>query len=143
MEVRPNAATEGIPLGDQHSVLIVDESEETREVLQTALRRRGMRTFSASRAGRGLELARRHHPDLIVLDLELAPDTEDDLSAPFAEQSRADHTRLVMLGSVCRAEQHLPKGEFVRKPYHYGPLIRRIERLLESTPRMPAVTDPP
>jgi len=143
MEVRPNTATEGVLLGDQHSVLIVDDSEETREVLQTALRRRGVKTFSASRAGRGLELARRHHPDLIVLDLELAPETDADLSAPFAEQSRADHTRLVMLGSVCRPGEALPQGEFVRKPYHYGPLIRRIEQLLQSTPRMPVVADPP
>ena len=23
-----------------------------------------------------------------------------------------------------------PEGEFVRKPYHYGPLIRKIEELL-------------
>ncbi len=122
-------------MDDQRSVLIVDDSEETREVLQTALERRGMRTFSASRAGRGLELARRHHPDLIVLDLELAPSGPDDLSIPFAEQSRADHTRLVMLGSVRRDREGLPEGEFVAKPYHYGPLIRKIEQLLNSTPR--------
>jgi len=121
-------------LDTQRSVLIVDSSEETREVLQTALQRRGMRTFSASRARAGLELAQRHHPDLIVLDLELDESAADELSAPFAEQSRVDHTSLVMLGSVCRSRSGSAREEFVAKPYHYGPLIRRIEELLDSSP---------
>jgi len=121
-------------LDTQRSVLIVDSSEETREVLQTALQRRGMQTFSASRAQAGLELARRHHPDLIVLDLELDESAADELSAPFAEHSRVDHTSLVMLGSVCRSRAGSAREEFVAKPYHYGPLIRRIEELLDSSP---------
>ena len=128
---------EGVTLDDQRSVLIVDPSEETREVLQTALERRGVRIFSANRARPGLELARRHHPDLIVLDLELdgvGPQNHGNPSAEhFVEQSRADNTLLVMLGTVrCRTDD-LPKGEFVAKPYHYGPLIRRIEALLRCS----------
>ena len=139
----------------QRSVLIVDRSDDTREVLQTALRRRGLRTLAASRATTGLELARRHHPDLIVLDLELDAseldtselDTSglddsgpDSLCASFAEHSRTDRTPLVMLGSLRRDHLQrcpagLPDGECVPKPYHYGPLIRRIEELLGTSPQ--------
>jgi DNA-binding response OmpR family regulator len=119
-------------LDSRRSVLIVDDSAETREVLQTALERRGMRTFSASRAGRGLELARRHHPDLIVLDLELAGDNPQGLSAPFAEQARTNHVPLVFLGSARRHPGNLPVGEYLAKPYHYGSLIRKIEELLKK-----------
>ena len=119
----------------QRSVLIVDRSEETREVLQTALERRGLRIFSASRAQRGLEMARTLHPDLIVLDLELDGPAAEDFSAGFAAQSRADHTQLLVLGSVRRSRQWPIVGEFVAKPYHYGPLIRRIEELLDTIPR--------
>jgi DNA-binding response OmpR family regulator len=125
---------EGVILDDRRSVLIVDRSEETREVLQTALQRRGMQTFATGRATDGLELARRHHPDLIVLDLELDGSSPENLSAPFAEQSRTDHTSLVLLGSVRVEGTGASQGEFVPKPYHYGPLIRRIEELLDTTP---------
>ena len=126
----------------QRSVLIVDHSDDTREVLQTALARRGLRTLAASEAGAGLELARRHRPDLIVLDLELDDTGPDRLAARFARPfggdppspaegtARGDQTRLVMLGSLRRVPAALPEGEFVPKPYHYGPLIRRIEMLL-------------
>lgn len=113
----------------QRSVLIVDSSEETHEVLRTALERRGLRILWANGAERGLELARQHHPNLIVLDLEVDDSGAESLSAPFAEQSRADCTPLVLLGTA-RRQGSLPEGEFVAKPYHYGPLIRRIEELL-------------
>ena len=35
-------------------------------------------------------------------------------------------------GDVAARSDLLPPGEFVRKPYHYGPLIRKIEELLAS-----------
>ena len=129
---------EGVTLDGQRSVLIVDHSEETREVLQTALERRGMRIFAAGRAGAGMELARRHRPDLIVLDLELDDSSPEEISAPFAEQSLTDHSPLVLLGSERRDRPRPSHGEFVAKPYHYGPLIRRIEELLDTAPQPPA-----
>ncbi len=117
----------------RRSVLIVDASDETRVVLQTALERRGVRTMAASQAKQGLALAQRHHPDLIVLDLEIDPSGPEEVAAPFAEQSRTDHACLVLLGSV-RRRQPLARGEYVAKPYHYAPLIRRIEEILSARP---------
>ena len=124
---------EGADLDCQPSVLIVDRSEETREVLQTALERRGVKTFAAGRARRGLELARRHHPNLIVLDLELDTTGPDELSADFVEHSRTEDAPLVMIGSARREGPPAPRGEFVVKPYHYATLIRKIEQLLSTT----------
>jgi DNA-binding response OmpR family regulator len=123
-------------LNGQQSVLIVDSSAESREVLQTALERRGLRILSADRAQKGLELAREHHPDLIVLDLELDADGLESLSDPFAEQSREDRAPLVLLGNL-RRRTPPSGGEFVRKPYHYGPLVRKIEELLSGHQREP------
>jgi DNA-binding NtrC family response regulator len=119
-------------LESRQSVLIVDSSEETREVLQTALERRGVRIFAASRARQGLKLARQHHPDVIVLDLEVKGGGADRLPARFAEQSPPEGQRLVLLGSLRRGKP-APRGEFVAKPYHYGPLIRKIEELLKRS----------
>jgi DNA-binding response OmpR family regulator len=129
---------EGRILDAQRSVLIVDDSEETREVLQTALQRCGLRTFAAERAAPGLELARRCQPDLVVLDLELDHSGPESLSSAFAQQLRANHTPLVMLGTLRRGQSDLLDGEFVAKPYHYGPLIRKIQKLLDTTSRSSA-----
>jgi DNA-binding response OmpR family regulator len=64
--------------------LVVDRSEDTQEVLQAALERPGVRILAANRAQRGLELARQHRPDLIVLDVELDDSSPEEICTPFA-----------------------------------------------------------
>jgi DNA-binding response OmpR family regulator len=118
-------------------VLIVDRSDETREVLTTALERRGLRTLATGRVRRGLQLARLHRPDLVLLDLELEGLGLEQTCARFARQSSKSRASLVLLGS-CRRLADTSVGEFVLKPYHYGPLIRRIEEILSAAGRMPA-----
>ena len=116
----------------RRTVLIVDSSEETREVLRTALARPATRVLEASRAEQGLELARQHHPDVIVLDLEISEEATESLAADFNAQAQAHPASLVLLGSARRVRKTCPGGQFVNKPYHYAPLIRKIEALLEG-----------
>jgi CheY-like chemotaxis protein len=112
------------------SVLIVDEQEETHEVLRTVLERRGVQIFDARGKADGLELARRHQPDLIVLDLEWEADGEGT-AGEFASQHPGGPTPLVLLGRL-RRSQGGGGREIMAKPYHYGALIRKIEELLEE-----------
>jgi DNA-binding response OmpR family regulator len=114
-------------------VLVVDPLEETREVLRTALESRGLHIFAAAEAEQGLALAREHHPDLIVLDLEC----EGGKAACGELTSIAEETPVVLLGSARRAPGTACPGQFVSKPYHYAPLIRKIEELLAEA-RQPA-----
>ncbi len=108
-------------------VLIVDRSEETREVLTTALQRRGFRVLSAGRAWQGAELARFHQPDVVVLDLDSLGRTPEVAYARAAEL--VDFlAQAILLGTRRPADRALGR-RFVRKPYHYGPLIRRIEEV--------------
>jgi CheY-like chemotaxis protein len=122
----------------QPSVLIVDESEDTREVLQTALERRGWRTLAASGCREGVALARRHRPDLIVVDLETDDAAAEGLGDAAASPGRADGPVVILLGSVRPARGRFARGEFLSKPYHYGALIRRIEESLQHVSRAAA-----
>jgi DNA-binding response OmpR family regulator len=123
--------TEGNSLENGCDVLIVDAADETRDVLETALQRRGLKTLTASQSAQGLAMAQEHRPDLIVLDLEIDGEASDEIAAQFARQS-SDQPSLVLLGSVRRRQ--VPEGEYVAKPYHFGPLIRRIEEILAAGP---------
>ncbi len=118
------------------SVLIVGVSAETREVLRTALAGRGADIWEATGAEQGLALARRHHPSVIVLDLEIADQASEMTRAGFSAAETAE-TPMVLLGSARRGTQNFPTGQFVAKPYHYGPLIRKIECLLDEARRTP------
>ena len=123
---------EGDTLDQKRSVLIVDRSEETREVLETALSRRGVRTFTARHASEGVELGQRHHPDLIVLDLEIDDVNLEGAIPPFWAPGGEKNVPIIFLGNLRRGHPQIPGSEFVSKPYHFGPLIRRIEEILMS-----------
>lgn len=124
---------EGIRVIAQRSVLIVDGSEENREVLTTALEHRGLRIFAARQAEEGLAMARQHRPDLILVDPDVdSPDAETAWE-PLARQSKSSHTPLVVLGQLHLQGGEGIHGEFIRKPYHYGPLVRKIEELLAAS----------
>lgn len=131
----PSAPTLSVqnPSAQKPSVLIVDASSDNREVLRTVLERRGLKIFEADEPERGLELAREHHPSVIVLDVELpaasASEVEDQYGAEAAEQ----HASLVIVGKASRSHLRLhdERGatEVVAKPYHFAPLVHTIELL--------------
>jgi DNA-binding response OmpR family regulator len=129
------ATTEGYAVDTQRSVLIVDRSEENREVLRTVLERHGVRIFTASRPKEGAFLARHHQPDLIVLDTEYESADLQDFSREDGENKEDESPSVILLGKIRKNSSPLPHGEFFAKPYHYGPLIRRIEEILENIPR--------
>lgn len=119
-------------MSPRYRVLIVDESAESREVLRTALERDGTDIFEASRADQGLALARTCRPDLIVLDMEAETVGATDLAEDFRQTTEATGTPVLVLATARKLAGGLPRGEFVAKPYHFGPLIRRIEELLDQ-----------
>ena len=110
------------------SVLIVDPSPENREVLRTVLARRGLRIFEAEAAEQGVELAREHHPNVIVLDLE----SEAADAAAIRRQIDADSpdhpAELIVLGKF-RPRPQFAGGHVISKPYHFAPLVHTIEQL--------------
>jgi CheY-like chemotaxis protein len=111
------------------SVLVVDESADCREVLCTLLQRRGVRTLEASGARQGLDLMRRHNPDVVVLDMDTEAADDASVRQAYDDQSRLEDSAMVLLGVVHRDDVDRV-GHGVRKPYHYAPLIRTIEQLL-------------
>ena len=110
------------------TVLVVDPSAENREVLRTVLHQRGLQCYEANEAHSGLALARQHHPDVIVLDV----DSDNVLSGSMESQLRQELDResssLIILGKL-RRDSLLPASRVLSKPYHFAPLVHTIEEL--------------
>jgi CheY-like chemotaxis protein len=110
------------------SVLIVDASADNREVLRTVLSRRGLTIWEAAAAAEGLQMARQHHPDVIVLDLEAEQFQADAIREQFSAEATNQESRLIVLGKVRRGPI-FTGGHVISKPYHFAPLIHTIEQL--------------
>ena len=53
------------------SVLVIDDDPSVRDVMKRSLTREGVSVMTASTGAEGLELARKHRPDLILMDIQL------------------------------------------------------------------------
>jgi two-component system, cell cycle response regulator DivK len=53
------------------TVLLVEDSDDTRLLLRSFLESKGYSVIEAADGREGVEAARRHHPDLVVMDLDL------------------------------------------------------------------------
>jgi CheY-like chemotaxis protein len=117
-----------LPAAARPSVLIVDSSADNREVLRTVLARRGMQILEAEAAEQGLALARQHHPDVVVLDLEAEQDDTAAIRDQFSEQTPGRQKSVIILGKIRRGPT-FTGGHVISKPYHFAPLIHTIEQL--------------
>lgn len=125
-------------MSPRQSVLIVDRLPETREVLRTVLECRGWDIIEADAPTQGAEMVRKHHPDLVVLDLETDPVPSDYDCEAILAASDQSATPIVMLGNIRRETRISTNQAVLRKPYHYAPLIRKIEELLAGSERAAA-----
>lgn len=113
-------------------VLIVDDSLESREVLKTVLERRGLQILEASQAGAGMELARDHHPEVIVVDADLVATDGEPWPGWLADDGTGTQANLVVLGRIPAGGRMPATACVLTKPYHYGPLVRTIEQFVEQ-----------
>lgn len=114
------------------SVLIVDASQESREVLRLLLEHRGATTIETDRPEEAVRLAARYHPSLIILDAESDKSPTGGPTNDLRDVASRNDTPIVILGKVRQPGGPIPTDQIVAKPYHYGPLIRKINGLLAA-----------
>lgn len=135
MEVQlqmPDLALDHPAVSHPRRVLLVDRSDDSRDVIRTVLERRGVEILEAPSARTGLELLRRHRPDVVVLDLEAEAADDLQVRAAYDNELASNQAEMVILGNL-REDQSCPDKHVLRKPYHYGPLIQMIEHLVRQS----------
>jgi chemotaxis response regulator CheB len=111
-------------------VLIVDQSDEMRQLLKSILATRGWEILEARASRQGLDIAHDCHPDVIVLDVETVQDASARPSRQDVPAWQAEEAPVVFLGKLPHVDSRR-QHRCLAKPYHYAPLLRTIEELLE------------
>ena len=125
------------------SVLVVEDTDEIRELVVTVLRRAGMDVREATTGAECLAEVRREAPDVVVLDLGL-PDAD---GTEVCRQVRAE-TDCYVLMLTARAEEvdlliGLAVGAdgYMSKPFSPRELVARVQTMLRR-PRTVAIPEP-
>ncbi|MCA9649897.1 MAG: response regulator transcription factor [Myxococcales bacterium] len=128
-------------MSDAPLVLVVEDDENLRITLADNLEDEGYRVQAADGGRAALELAQRHPPDLVVLDIML-PDL-DGYSVCKALRQAGSTAKILML-TARTLEDDVVQGfdagadDYLAKPYRLRELLARIRALLRrgsaSTP---------
>jgi PAS domain S-box-containing protein len=122
--------------GQEVTVLVVDDSSINRRILASLLDSAGVRTLTAAGGAEGIELARRQHPDLILLDLRM-PDVDGFEAARRlrADPATADIPIVAVTASPGYAtrERAIEAGcqDFLAKPLRAAEMYRVLSRALD------------
>ena len=116
-------------------ILVIDDEPSIRNLLDTLLRRKGYDVVLADSGRKGLELFRREHPDVIVLDLKM-PEM-DGLTVLRQIHSLDPKKPVIILTGAGNAEAErqvraLGVTEYVEKEFSLHLLGDSLKRLLNN-----------
>src|SRR5215210_3275982 len=120
---------------ERHTILVVEDFEDTRELIALQLRRDGYEVIEAADGVSAVELVKRRCPDLVLMDLSLPG--RDGLSAAYRMRELDAMCRVPIVAcSAHAADLHrdvaLAAGcdEYVTKPIDMALLKEVVGRLL-------------
>jgi len=125
------------------TILVVDDDPDVQDVTKTILEAHDFRVLSALDGSQAVEVARSEKPDLILLDVMMASDTEGfqvnyelkadpELAGIPVIMVTAIEEKSGMEFSPDKDGDYLPVADFIRKPMDPDDLVARIRKALSG-----------
>lgn len=118
-------------------VLVIDDTEEIRMIITESLNLYGFITLSAEDGGTGIEMARRHIPDVIICDINMPNmDGYATLTALRQEEATATIPFVFLSGASdkinMRRGMELGADDYLTKPFTHKELMAAVGARLEK-----------
>jgi CheY-like chemotaxis protein len=134
VEAEPAPAPRDGPL-----VLVVDDEEEIRRLVERMLQAKGYSVELAEDGAEALEKAERHVPDLVLLDAMLPRVHGFEACRRLKASARTRDIPVIMMTAIYRgwrfaqdARDSYGAVDYVEKPFRLEDLLRRVEEALVS-----------
>jgi DNA-binding response OmpR family regulator len=143
----------GVP-GAGKLVLVVDDEEEIRKLLQKLLTGRGYRVIEADRGQLALRMVKEHTPDAILLDAMLPEIHGFDIARRIKGSARYGKIPIVMISAVYKGwriaedlKSNYGIDEYLEKPFKISDVLAALGRVFaprenESAGVVEATRDP-
>ncbi|HEU6438929.1 MAG TPA: response regulator transcription factor [Terriglobales bacterium] len=126
------------------SILVVDDERTLRETLAEGLEEEGFAVFQAADGREAVEAFRRHHPDLILLDLMLPELSGTEVCRIIRAESGVPILMLTAKSAEIDKVVGLELGadDYVTKPFSFRELLARVRALLRRAEAQAQATEP-
>ncbi len=119
---------------DKKTILVVEDEEHIAEGIKLNLQLQDYNVFIAGNGIEGIELWKKHHPDLIVLDIMLPG--MDGISVLQNIRLENDKVPILILSAKNTAEDKIAGlkygvDDYLSKPFNLEEFLLRIDRLLK------------
>ncbi|TSD66719.1 response regulator [Inquilinus sp. KBS0705] len=123
-------------ISERQSVLIIDDNAEIRTYIKKIFKD-NYKIYEAQTGEKGLELIKRHLPDVVISDITMEEVSGIDLCRMIKQDSSLSHIPVILLTGDPNPETKL-KGievgavDFVSKPFEKDMLIARVQGILRD-----------
>jgi DNA-binding response OmpR family regulator len=126
------------------TILVVDDEKTLRETLADSLELEGFAVVQAADGREAVEAFRRHHPDLILLDLMLPEISGTEVCRIIRAESGVPILMLTAKSAEVDKVVGLELGadDYVTKPFSFRELLARIRALLRRSETQATTAEP-
>jgi len=122
----------------KEKILIVEDEKDIVKMIDYNLKKEGFRTVSASDGEDAIDLAKREHPDLILLDLMLPVIDGLEVCKTLKKENKTAGIPIIMLTAKAQESDkivglELGADDYVTKPFSVRELTSRIKAVLRRT----------
>lgn len=119
-----------------HRILLVDDEADILEFVKYNLTREGYEVFTAQNGAEALDVARKHHPHLILLDMMMPVMDGAQTCRAIREDPELRDTMVVFLSALGDEQQQIAgfdvgADDYLTKPIKMKLLVSRVQAILK------------
>ncbi len=124
-------------MNNQPKILIIEDEELVRKVLEFRLKKEGYEVFQAKDGGEALDLIEQHHFDLMLVDIMLPYVGGLEITQKVKSNPQSKDTSVIVvsangLENVILEAFALGADDFITKPFNLPELIIRVKKHLKN-----------
>ncbi len=133
-------------MSDKQTILVVDDEQDLLDLIEYNLKKEGFDVLKAEDGLEGIDMARQHNPDLILLDIMMPKMDGLEVVERIRDDSKLKHIPIIFLtarGDEKTEVEGLDKGgdDYITKPISTTKLISRIKAVLRRFEETTEITD--
>lgn len=122
-------------MSDKQTILVVDDEEDLLDLIEYNLKQEGFNVLKAGNGVEGIEMTRKHNPDLVLLDIMMPKMDGLEVVELMRDDAKLKHIPIIFLtarGDEKTEVEGLDKGgdDYITKPISTTKLISRIKAVL-------------